>query len=85
MEWLTTEGNYADYCGTNGNKGKSKTQHHKELSLLIKEKVPHSEQTEKDVENKITGLERQFCLTSDWPNNTGQELTTLEILKSLHH
>jgi hypothetical protein len=27
----------------NGNKGKTKTQHHKELSLMIKEKVPDSE------------------------------------------
>ena len=71
LDWLTTEGNYAEYCGSNGNKGKSKTQYHKELSLLIKEKLPESERTEKDVENKITGLERQFRLASDWANNTG--------------
>jgi hypothetical protein len=72
MEWLTTEGNYADYCGATGNKGKSKTQYHKELSLLIKEKQPDSERTDKDVENKITSLERQFRVASDWANNTGQ-------------
>ena len=71
MEWLTTEGNYAEYCGANGNKGKTKTQYHKELSLLIKEKLPDSARTEKDVENKITGLERQFRVASDWANNTG--------------
>ena len=34
LEWLTTEGNYAEFCGANHNKGKSKTQHHKELALL---------------------------------------------------
>ena len=71
LDWLTTEGNYAEYCGGTGNKGKSKTQHHKELSLLIKEKVPESQRTEKDVENKITGLERQFRIAADWSNNTG--------------
>ena len=26
LEWLTTEGNCAEYCGANGNKGKTKTQ-----------------------------------------------------------
>ena len=57
MEWITTEGNYADYCGANGNKGKSKTAYHKELSLLLKEKIPECERNEKDVENKITSLE----------------------------
>jgi hypothetical protein len=72
MEWLTTEGNYAEYCGATGNKGKTKTQHHKELSLLIKERKPESDRTEKDVENKITSLERQFRVASDWANNTGQ-------------
>jgi hypothetical protein len=72
MEWLTTEGNYAEYCGSNGNKGKTKTQHHKELAILIKEKVPDSNRTEKDVENKITGLESQFRKACDWANNTGQ-------------
>jgi hypothetical protein len=65
------EGNYAEYCGAKGNKGKTKTQFHKEISLLIKEKLPHSARTEKDVENKITGLERQFRVASDWANNTG--------------
>ena len=72
MEWMTTEGNYAEYCGANGNKGKTKTQHHKELAILLKEKHPSSERTEKDVENKIVSLERQFRVASDWANNTGQ-------------
>jgi hypothetical protein len=72
MEWLTTEGHYADYCGATGNKGKSKAQHHKELAILIKEKKPESERTDKDVENKITSLERQFRVATDWANNTGQ-------------
>lgn len=72
MEWLTTEGNYAEYCGCNGNKGKTKTQHHKELAILLKEKLPECERTEKDVENKIVNLERQFRQASDWVANTGQ-------------
>lgn len=72
LEWLTTEGNYAEYCGANGNKGKSKTQHHKELSPLLKDRLPDCERNEKDVENKITSLERQFRTASDWANNTGQ-------------
>jgi hypothetical protein len=71
LEWLTTEGNYAEYCGSNGNKGKSKSQYHKELALLIKEKLPESDRSEKDVENKITSLERQFRVASDWASNTG--------------
>jgi hypothetical protein len=71
MEWITTEGNYAEYCGANNNRGKSKTQYHKELALLIKEKKPESDRTDKDVENKITSLERQFRVASDWANNTG--------------
>ena len=72
MEWITTEGNYAEYCGASGNKGKPKTQYHKELAILLKEKNPDCERNEKDVENKITSLERQFRLASDWANNTGQ-------------
>ena len=72
MEWLTTEGNYAEYCGANGNKGKTKTQHHKEVSMMLKERLPDCERNEKDVENKITSLERQFQVASDWANNTGQ-------------
>lgn len=58
LDWLTTEGNYAEYCGANGNKGKTKTQHHKELCILIKKLKPESDRSEKDVENKITSLER---------------------------
>lgn len=72
LEWITTEGNYAEHCGANGNKGKTKTQHHKELAILIKERKEDSDRNEKDVENKITALERQFRLASDWANNTGQ-------------
>jgi hypothetical protein len=64
--------NFFQHCGATGNKGKTKTQHHKQLAILIKEKNPDSEQSEKDVENKITSLERQFCQASDWANNTGQ-------------
>jgi len=73
MEWLTTEGNYSNYCGGAGSKGTSKAQFQKHISLLIKEKNPESEgRNDKDVENKITSLERQFRLASDWANNTGQ-------------
>ena len=55
-----------------GNKGKTKTQHQKELALLLADKKPGSERSEKDVENKIVSLERQFRTASDWANNTGQ-------------
>jgi hypothetical protein len=81
MEWLTTEPNYADYCGANGNKGKTKTQHHKELALLIQQKLPQSERTEKDVENKITSLERQFPLIG--LTTQDKEWIGLETLKQL--
>jgi hypothetical protein len=71
MDWLTTEGNYSAYAGSNGNiKGKSKSQYHKEIALLIKSKNPDSDREAKDVE--ITSLERQFRQASDWANNTGQ-------------
>jgi hypothetical protein len=72
MEWLTTHGNYSNYCGGTGNRGKSKAQHHKDLAIMIKNKLPESSRTEKDVENKIVALERQFREASDWANNTGQ-------------
>ena len=73
MEWITTESNYASYCGANANKsGKSKSQYHKEIAILIKNKKPESDRDAKDVENKITSLERQFRLAMDWRNNTGQ-------------
>lgn len=72
MDWLTTHGNYAKYCGANGNKGKTKTAYHKDIALLIKEKKPQSERTEKDVANKIQSLESQFRVATDWINNTGQ-------------
>lgn len=72
MDWLTTEGNYAAYCGCNGSRGKSKSQCQKDIALLIKQKQPESEREPKDVENKITSMERQFRLAVDWSNNTGQ-------------
>ena len=72
LDWLTEEPNYALYCGCNGNKGQSKTQYHKELAILIKEKKPNTDRTDKDVSNKIEKLERQFRNASDWANNTGQ-------------
>jgi hypothetical protein len=73
MEWITTEGNYSAYAGSNGNlKGKSKSQFHKEIALLIKSRVPDSMRDVKDVENKIVSLERQFRTATDWANNTGQ-------------
>jgi hypothetical protein len=76
MEWLTTEGNYASYCGGAGCKGTSKSQFQKQISLLINKRNPDSDgRTEKDVENKITALERQFRVASNWANNTGQGVT----------
>ena len=73
MDWITTHGNYAAYCGPNGhqNKGRSKSAFHKEISLLIKQKKPDSDRDAKDMENKIGTLERQFCEASDWAANTG--------------
>ena len=73
MEWITTEGNYAEYCGATGNGGKTKTQHHKDLAWLIKREKPETDRSEKDVENKIVSLERQFRIATDWANNTGQD------------
>lgn len=72
MEWITTHGNYACYCGSSGNRGLTKTAHHKLIADLIKKKIPQSERNEKDVENKITALERSFRKAVDWLNNTGQ-------------
>ena len=73
MEWITTEGNYSNCCGGAGTKGTSKKQFHKEISLLISEKLPESEgRSSKDVENKIHSLENQFRTATDWLNNTGQ-------------
>lgn len=77
MDWMTTHGNYASYCGSNGhqNKGKSKSAIHKDIALLIQQKRPASERDAKDVENKIGTLERQFRQAKDWAENTGQGVT----------
>ena len=72
MEWLTTHGNYASYSGSSGNKGLTKTAYHKKIADIIRTKNPTSERNEKDVENKITSLERQFRQATDWAENTGQ-------------
>lgn len=72
VNWLTTEGNYSCHCGANGDKGLLKAQCHKKISAIIKEKIPGSEREPKDVENKITSLERQFRLACDWTQATGQ-------------
>ena len=53
MDWITTEPNYALYCGCNGNKGKSKAQHHKELSIEMKKELPGTDRSEKCIEAKI--------------------------------
>ena len=71
IEWITTEGNYAAYCGSSGNKGRTKGVFHKEIAKLIKEKKPETDRTDKDVENKIGKLERQFREAYDWTKNTG--------------
>ncbi|KAL3927281.1 MAG: hypothetical protein SGARI_005367 [Bacillariaceae sp.] len=73
MDWITTEGNHAECCGCTGNKGKSKSQFQKELSLLIKAKTG-ADRTDKQVENKINTIERQFKKASDWLANTGAGL-----------
>ena len=71
MDWIMTHGNQATYGGANGNKGRSKSQHYKDLTLLIKSKKLDSNRREKDMENKIISLERQFREASDLANNTG--------------
>ena len=71
MDWITMHGNYAAYCGSSGNKGKTKASYYKTIADLIKTKLPQSTRTEKDVENKITSLERQFRQATDWASNTG--------------
>ena len=72
MDWITEHGNYAAYSGSSGNKGKTKSAYYKMIAEMIRAKNPTSERTEKDVENKITALERQFRTAVDWANNTGQ-------------
>ena len=72
MDWITEHGNYAAYSGSSGNKGKTKSAYYKQIAEMIRSKNPSSERTEKDVENKITALERQFRTAVDWANNTGQ-------------
>ena len=63
--WLTTEPNYSYYCGGIGNKGQSKSQYHKDIAMLIRNRIPGGKRTDKDVENKICHLERQFCIATD--------------------
>ena len=74
MDWMTTEGNYASYCGASSNNGTSKSAYHKQVALLIQDKKPEADRSDKDVENKITTLERQYRDATDWKNNTGAGL-----------
>ena len=54
MEWITTEGNYSSYTGSNGNvKGKSKAQFHKEISLFIKGRKPDSDREQKMLRTRL--------------------------------
>ncbi len=57
LDWLTTEGNYAHYCGSSGNGGKSKAPYQKDIAALLKSKIPASEMDSKDIENRINSLE----------------------------
>ena len=39
LDWLTTDDNYAKYCGSSQNKGTSKAQFHKEIAEIINDKT----------------------------------------------
>ena len=52
MDWLTTHGSYADYCGANSNRGTSKAQCHKEIASFILNKKPETDRTDKDVDRE---------------------------------
>ena len=72
LDWITTEGNYAKFCGSlSNNKGKRKKDYYKKIAELIKLQKPESDRNEKDVENKIGKLERQFRDAYDWSLATG--------------
>ena len=72
LDWLTTEGNYAQYCGATGNDGTSKTQFHKIISDIINGTSGCVTRLPKHVSNKIGSLESQFRMARDWANATGQ-------------
>lgn len=73
IDWITTEGNWAKYCGGAGNNGKSKRAHRKDITILIKRKLG-IDRTELQLANKISTLERSFKAATDWIANTGQGL-----------
>lgn len=58
LDWLTTEGTCALYCGGNKTKGLTKGAHQKQIAIIIKTAKPDTDRNDKDVENKINSLER---------------------------
>ncbi len=70
LEWMTTEGNYAHFCGNA--EGKTKLKICKEVASLLKEKGVRVERSKKNIFDKIQALEKMFKVAHEWAGQTGQ-------------
>jgi hypothetical protein len=73
LSWLTTEGNYSQYKGGDGNKGETKIAIAKELSLKIVHSSCIVERDPKQIANKINKLVWQYRDAIAFKNSTGQQ------------
>jgi hypothetical protein len=70
LSWLTTEGNYSQYKGGDGNKGETKIAIAKELSLKIVHSSCIVERDPKQIANKINKLVWQYRDAIAFKNST---------------
>ncbi len=70
LEWMTTEGNYACFCGNA--EGKTKLKICEEVASLLKGKGVQVEHSKKNIFDKIQALEKMFKVAHEWAGQTGQ-------------
>ena len=68
LDWLMAEGNYAKFRGGPQTKGKTKRKVAAEIARIINDKGVRVPRHDKQVENKIQHIEKQFKAAHDWAN-----------------
>lgn len=73
MDWLTTEGNYARWTGSDGQRGETKETLLTEIRQKMEAVGIHG-RTNADIRSRIATLQHRFREANDWLNNTGAGL-----------
>jgi hypothetical protein len=68
LDWLMKEGNYALFRGGPQTKGMTKKQVCAQIARIINDKGVRVQRHDKQVENKIQHIEKQFKAAHDWAN-----------------